>query len=89
MTDSSMSFAAFERSGWENPETVVAYHALAPQITTQSAQSVLDAADVIDGKRVLDMRAPRLLEEPRIAHGDGSFGRRLAPLARIDTHARP
>jgi DNA replication protein DnaC len=30
------------------------------------------------------LRAPRLLEEPRIAHGDGSFGRRLAQLARID-----
>ena len=30
------------------------------------------------------MRAPRLLEELRIAHGDGSFSRRLAQLARID-----
>lgn len=29
-------------------------------------------------------RAPRLLEELRVAHGDGSFGRRLAQLARID-----
>lgn len=29
-------------------------------------------------------RLPRLLEELRIAHGDGSFGRRLAQLARID-----
>ncbi len=29
-------------------------------------------------------RLPRLLEELRIAHGDGSFGRRLAQLAKID-----
>lgn len=29
-------------------------------------------------------RAPRLLEELRIAHGDGSFSRRLTQLARID-----
>lgn len=36
------------------------------------------------GFSVLYMRAPRLLEELRIAHGDGSFGRRLAQLARID-----
>lgn len=55
MTDSALSFAAFERHGWESPETVAAYHALAPQITTQSAQAMLDAADVIDGKRVLDI----------------------------------
>lgn len=55
MTDSAMSFAAFERSGWENPETVAAYHAIAPQVTTQSAKSLLDAADVTDGKRVLDI----------------------------------
>ena len=55
MTDSALSFAAFERNGWESPETVAAYHALAPQITTQSAQVMLDAADVADGKRVLDI----------------------------------
>lgn len=36
------------------------------------------------GFSVLYMRAPRLLEELRIAHGDGSFSRRLAQLARID-----
>lgn len=36
------------------------------------------------GFSVLYVRAPRLLEELRIAHGDGSFGRRLAQLARID-----
>ena len=36
------------------------------------------------GFTVLYMRAPRLLEELRVAHGDGSFGRRLAQLARID-----
>jgi len=33
---------------------------------------------------VLYVRAPRLLEELRVAHGDGSFARRLAQLARID-----
>ena len=55
MTDSVLSFAAFERSGWENPDTVAAYHALAPQITTQSAHALLDAADVTDGRRVLDI----------------------------------
>ena len=33
---------------------------------------------------MLYVRAPRLLEELRVAHGDGSFGRRLAQLARID-----
>jgi len=36
------------------------------------------------GFTVLYLRAPRLLEELRVAHGDGSFGRRLAQLARID-----
>ena len=36
------------------------------------------------GFSVLYLRAPRLLEELRIAHGDGSFSRRLAQLARID-----
>ena len=33
---------------------------------------------------MLYSRAPRLLEELRIAHGDGSFNRRLTQLARID-----
>lgn len=36
------------------------------------------------GFSVLYTRAPRLLEELRIAHGDGSFGRRLAQLAKLD-----
>jgi DNA replication protein DnaC len=36
------------------------------------------------GFSVLYSRAPRLLEELRIAHGDGSFNRRLTQLARID-----
>lgn len=36
------------------------------------------------GFSVLYARAPRLLEELRIAHGDGSFNRRLTQLARID-----
>lgn len=36
------------------------------------------------GFSALYVRAPRLLEELRIAHGDGTFSRRLAQLARID-----
>jgi len=36
------------------------------------------------GFSVLYARAPRLLEELRIAHGDGSFTKRLAQLARLD-----
>jgi DNA replication protein DnaC len=36
------------------------------------------------GFSVLYARTPRLLEELRVAHGDGSFVRRLAQLARID-----
>ena len=36
------------------------------------------------GFTVLYVRAPRLLEELRVAHGDGSFARRLGQLARID-----
>lgn len=36
------------------------------------------------GLSVLYLRMPRLVEELRIAHGDGSFGKRLATLARID-----
>ena len=36
------------------------------------------------GFTVLYTRAPRLLEELRVAHGDGTFTRRLAQLARID-----
>jgi len=36
------------------------------------------------GFSVLYTRASRLIEELRIAHGDGSFTRRLGQLARID-----
>lgn len=36
------------------------------------------------GFTVLYARAGRLLEELRVAHGDGSFGRRLAQLAKLD-----
>src|SRR5574337_416896 len=36
------------------------------------------------GFSVLYTRAPRLLEELHVAHGDGSFGKRLAQLARLD-----
>ena len=36
MTDSAMSFAVFERSGRENPETVAAYHALAPPLRARA-----------------------------------------------------
>jgi DNA replication protein DnaC len=36
------------------------------------------------GFTVFYARAPRLLEELRVAHGDGSFGRRLTQLARTD-----
>jgi DNA replication protein DnaC len=37
-----------------------------------------------NGFTVLYTRTTRLLQELRVAHGDGSFGRRLAQLARID-----
>jgi DNA replication protein DnaC len=33
---------------------------------------------------VVYARAPRLFEELRIAHGDGSFGKRLLALAKTD-----
>jgi len=36
------------------------------------------------GFSVLYARAPRLMEELRVAHGDGSFARRLTQLARVD-----
>lgn len=36
------------------------------------------------GLSVLYARAPRLLEELHVAHGDGSFARRLAQLAKLD-----
>ena len=36
------------------------------------------------GFSVLYTRAPRLLEELQVAHGDGSFTRRLAQLSRVD-----
>lgn len=36
------------------------------------------------GFSVLYARAPRLLEELHVAHGDGSFGRRLSQLAKLD-----
>jgi DNA replication protein DnaC len=36
------------------------------------------------GFTVLYMRTTRLMAELRVAHGDGTFGRRLAQLARID-----
>jgi DNA replication protein DnaC len=36
------------------------------------------------GFSVLYTRATRLLQELEVAHGDGSFGRRLAQLARLD-----
>jgi len=37
-----------------------------------------------NGFSVLYARFPRLLEELRIAHGDGSFGQRLTQLAKLD-----
>jgi len=36
------------------------------------------------GFTVLYVRAPRLMEELRVAHGDGSFARRLTQLAHVD-----
>ena len=36
------------------------------------------------GFTVLYVRATRLLQELQVAHGDGSFGRRLAALAKLD-----
>ncbi len=36
------------------------------------------------GFSVLYTRAPRLLQELHVAHGDGSLGKRLAQLARLD-----
>ncbi len=36
------------------------------------------------GFSVMYVRVPRLLEQLRVAHGDGSFGKLLAQLARID-----
>lgn len=36
------------------------------------------------GLSVVYIRTPRLFEELRIAHGDGSFGKRLASLAKTD-----
>ena len=36
------------------------------------------------GFTVLYVRAPRLLDELRVAHGEGNFAKRLAQLARID-----
>lgn len=36
------------------------------------------------GFSVFYVRAPRLLDELRVAHGDGTFGKRLAQLARIE-----
>ena len=36
------------------------------------------------GFSALYVRAPRLLEELRIAHGDGTFGKRLSALAKTD-----
>ncbi|NLE95753.1 MAG: ATP-binding protein, partial [Dehalococcoidia bacterium] len=36
------------------------------------------------GFSVLYTRAPRLLQELHVAHGDGSFGKRLGQLARLD-----
>ena len=36
------------------------------------------------GLSVVYVRAPRLFEELRIAHGDGSFGKRLSALAKTD-----
>lgn len=55
MSSVPLTFAEFERTGWERPETVASYHALAPQITTQSAQAVLDAAGLKVGMHVLDV----------------------------------
>jgi DNA replication protein DnaC len=36
------------------------------------------------GFSVLYVRAPRIFEELRVAHGDGSFARRIAQLAKLD-----
>jgi DNA replication protein DnaC len=44
----------------------------------------LGTAAARSGFSVLYARTPRLLEELRVAHADGSFSRRLAQLARVD-----
>ena len=58
-------------------------------------RSTLDrssAASDVYKRQVLYTRAARLFDELQVAHGDGSFARRLAQLAKLDpvsyTHLR-
>ena len=56
----------------------------APAFSRYTADVGAAAAACRQGLSVVYVRTPRLFEELRIAHGDGSFGKRLAALAKTD-----
>jgi len=55
MADSTQSFRAFERAGWEDSQVVELYEEHFSRITTQSIGALLDAAGVRGETRVLDV----------------------------------
>lgn len=54
-TDSLSAFRAFEVAGWERPGKAEAYDATWGRITSRAIDSLLDAAGVRPGRRVLDL----------------------------------
>jgi ubiquinone/menaquinone biosynthesis C-methylase UbiE len=52
---SHQSFAEFELAGWEDAATAAVYDEHFSRVTTQSADALLDDADVLSGSRVLDV----------------------------------
>ena len=52
---SQQSFAEFELAGWEDTSTAAVYDQHFSQVTTQSADALLDDAGVVSGRRVLDV----------------------------------
>ncbi|WP_427307339.1 class I SAM-dependent methyltransferase [Cupriavidus sp. H39] len=55
MDHTADSFRAFELAGWEDPEVVSRYQEHLSHVTRQSVESLLDAAHVAGGQRVLDV----------------------------------
>lgn len=55
MANSDRSFREFEQAGWENAAVVANYHEHLSGVTTQSVETLLDAAGIRKGSRVLDV----------------------------------
>lgn len=55
MSNEPQNFLAFELSGWEDPKLCAQYHAHLSEVTRQSVDALLHAADARAGRRLLDV----------------------------------